>query len=143
MTVPLAPVLPEVEPLKDLPVPNNSSGMFSGVFEDLLLKRSIDATPDQVALAEKVFDIPQQPIPSGIYQVKIYPSRTDQIVEPTVAAAFISPLPAPEKELSTYHLNIIQLFAKPLITDPPPVEAPRVAISISPVVSQPSGTWNN
>lgn len=90
ITVPPAPVLPEVELLKELPVSHNSS----------------DATPtapDQAPVAEKVFDAPQQPIPS----------------EPTVAAAFLSPLSALEKEFN-----------------PPPVEVSRAPIS--PVLSQPS-----
>ena len=102
ITVPPA-VLPEVEALKDLPLPNNSSGMFSRVFGRPSLKWTIDAAPDQVAVTEN--DAPQQAIFSGTYRVNISPSRTDQVVEPTVAAASISPLPAPEKEFSTYHLK--------------------------------------
>ena len=111
ITVPPAPVLPEVEPLKDLPVSNNSSGMFSGDFRGPLLTWTVDViptAPDQVAVAEKVSDAPQQPIPSGTHQVKNSPSRTDQVVEPTVAEASMSPLPAPEQGFSTCYLKIVQ-----------------------------------
>ena len=111
-TVLPAPVLPEVEPLKDLPVSNNSSGMFSGDFRGPLPKWTVDVTPtapDQVAVTEKVSDAPQQPIPSGTHQVKNSPSRTDQVVEPTVAEASISPLPAPEQGFSTCYSKIVQL----------------------------------
>ena len=105
----LPAVLPEVEPLT---VSNNSSGMFSGDFRGPLLKWTVDVTPtalDQVAVAEKVSDAPQQPIPSCTHQVKNSRSRTDQVVEPTVAEASMSPLPAPEQGFSTCYLKIVQL----------------------------------
>lgn len=90
ITVPPAPVLPEVEPLKDL---------------------SSDTTPtapDQIAVAEKGFDAPQQPIPS----------------EPNVATASISPLPSPEKEINPPSIEASRVPITPVVSQPSVLPTP-------------------